>query len=112
VPTPVVHTRLRAPASKMEPAANPAAAAQASPLQAKYGTRVDRESAAELLAARVERAADAAETEKPKAKTKPAPAPKPAQAGDPVTDFLRSRQGKALQREVVRGVFGMLKKRL
>ncbi len=112
VPTPVVHTRLRAPASKMEPAANLAAAAQASPLQAKYGTRVDRESAAELLAARVEQAADAAETEKPKARTEPAPAPKPAKADDPLTDFLHSRQGKALQREVVRGVFGMLKKRL
>ena len=97
----------------MEPAANLAAAAQASPLQTKYGTRVDRESAAELLAARVEQAADAAEPEEPKAKPKPAPAPKPAKAaGDPVTDFLRSRQGKALQREVVRGVFGMLKKRL
>ena len=114
VPTPVVHTRLRAPASKMEPAANLAAATQASPLQARYGTRVDRESAAELLAARVERAADAAVAEKPKAnpKAKRAPAPKPAPAGDPLTDFLKSRQGKALQREVVRGVFGMLKKRL
>ena len=77
---------------------------------------VDRESAAELLAARVERAADhaEAEAEKPEAKTKtkPAPAPKPARAGDPLTDFLHSRQGKALQREVVRGVFGMLKKGL
>jgi len=27
-------------------------------------------------------------------------------------DFLQSRQGKALQREVLRGVFGMLRKRL
>jgi hypothetical protein len=33
-------------------------------------------------------------------------------AGDPVVDFLRSRQGQRLQREVVRGVFGMLRKRL
>ena len=72
VPTPVVHTRLRAPASKMEPASDLEAAAQASPLQAKYGTRVDRESASELLAARVERAADAAEQ-------KPRPTPKKRQ---------------------------------
>ena len=31
---------------------------------------------------------------------------------DALGDFLGSRQGKALQKEVVRGVFGMLKKRL
>ena len=30
----------------------------------------------------------------------------------PLGDFLGSRQGKALQREVVRGVFGLLRKRL
>jgi hypothetical protein len=37
-----------------------------------------------------------------------APVPEPAGIGD----FLNSRQGKALQREVLRGVFGMLRKRL
>jgi hypothetical protein len=31
---------------------------------------------------------------------------------DGVGDFLTSRQGKALQRQVLRGVFGMLRKRL
>ncbi len=113
VPTPVVHTRLRAPASKMEPASGLEAAVQASPLQAKYGTRVDRESASELLAARVEKAADAAEQEPaPAPKKRQSRAPKPKAPSDPLTDFLGSRQGKALQREVVRGVFGMLKKRL
>jgi hypothetical protein len=109
VPTPVVHTRLRAPRSSMEPAPGVDAAAKGSPLFAKYGARLDRESAAELLAARVERAADAADTPAPKRAPRRA-APKPA--GDPLTDFLGSRQGKALQREVVRGVFGMLRKRL
>jgi DNA helicase HerA-like ATPase len=109
VPTPVVHTRLRAPRSSMEPAGGVDAAAKTSPLFVKYGTRLDRESAAELLAARVERSADAVD--------RPAPtrAPKRAArkaADDPLTDFLGSRQGKALQREVVRGVFGMLRKRL
>ena len=29
-----------------------------------------------------------------------------------IGDFLNSRQGKAIQREVIRGVFGMLRKRL
>jgi len=37
-----------------------------------------------------------------------APAPDPGGIGD----FLSSRQGKAIQREVIRGVFGMLRKRL
>ena len=31
---------------------------------------------------------------------------------DSIGDFLRSREGKALQKKVMRGVFGMLKKRL
>ena len=113
VPTPVVHTRLRAPLARMAPADDVAGAAKASPLWAKYGTRVDAESARELLAARLERRAP-----EPRA---PEPEPRPkerkrrakaADPGDPVTDFLRSRQGKALQRQVVRGVFGMLRKRL
>ena len=51
MPTPVVHTRLRAPASRMGPADDVDAAAKASPLLAKYGTRLDPQSAKELLAA-------------------------------------------------------------
>jgi hypothetical protein len=46
------------------------------------------------------------------------PAPKlpkqrraPAPEGG-IGDFLNSRQGKAIEREVIRGVFGMLRKRL
>jgi hypothetical protein len=31
---------------------------------------------------------------------------------DAIGDFLRSREGKALQKKVARGIFGMLKKRL
>src|SRR6201994_1856271 len=52
VPTPVVHTRVSPPASRMGPADDVAALAQASPLWAKYGTRVDNQSAREILAAR------------------------------------------------------------
>ena len=54
VPTPVAHTRLRAPASRMAPADDVDAAAKASPLFAKYGTRTDSQSAREMLAARVD----------------------------------------------------------
>ena len=59
VPTPVVHTRLRAPASRMGPADDVEGAAKASPLFAKYGTRVESESAREKLAARMEAGARA-----------------------------------------------------
>jgi DNA double-strand break repair helicase HerA and related ATPase len=106
VPTPVVHTRLRAPRASMEPVPDVEQRAKSSMLWTKYGTRLERESAAEALAKRVESAPPA-----PDAKTngKPKPAKLPS---DPLTDFLSSRQGKALQREVVRGVFGMLRKRL
>ena len=116
VPTPVVHTRLAAPASRMGPADDVDAAAKASTLYPKYAERVDAVSAREQLAARVSAAAE----EKPAPVDAPPP-PKPehheaAKAGgggvEVVGDFLRSRQGKTLQREVVRGVFGMLRKRL
>ena len=61
VPTPVAHTKLRPPRSRMGPADDVAGAAAASPLQAKYGARLDRESARELLAERLERPAPEAE---------------------------------------------------
>src|SRR6185437_7119446 len=123
VPTPVVHTRMTPPASRMGPADDVEAKAKASSLWAKYGTRVDNESAREILAARM--APPAGETE-------PAQPVRPKQAALPhrqpaaehkeaagamaggvaaVTSFLNSRQGKQLQKEVVRGVFGLLKKK-
>jgi len=131
VPTPVVHTRLRAPQSQMTPIPDMDGAAKASPLFAKYGTRVDAQSAREILAGRMAASsaaaaatptAAAAQPAKPKAKAKPkqpkAPAPKTGQAAaaggalGTLTDLLGSSQGKAIQKEVARGVFGMLKKRL
>src|SRR5581483_10207191 len=67
VPTPVVHTRITPPASRMGPADDVDAAAKASPLWAKYGQRVDNESAREMLATRMAPPAAAAAA--------PAPAP-------------------------------------
>jgi len=60
-PTPVAWTRLRAPQGLMSPTPEPAivSAVSASPLLAKYGTAIDRESAREILAAKMA-AADAA----------------------------------------------------
>jgi DNA helicase HerA-like ATPase len=107
VPTPVVHTRLRAPRSSMSTASGIAAAAAASPLAAKYGTRLEKESAAEQLAKRVQQAP--APADQPSAPKEEA---KPKKASDPLTDFLGSREGKTLQREVIRGAFSLLRKRL
>jgi DNA helicase HerA-like ATPase len=62
-PTPVAWTRLRAPESLMAPAEAAAmqAAVAASPLHAKYAQAVDRESAREQLAAKLEEGARKAE---------------------------------------------------
>jgi uncharacterized protein len=118
VPTPVVHTSLRAPASRMGPADDIEGAARGSALFAKYGTREEAESAREKLAARLE-----------------APEPQPAEAPPPkrptggrkrktkattavgggagaLGELLTSREGKAMQKKVMRGLFGMLKKSL
>jgi DNA helicase HerA-like ATPase len=116
VPTPVVHARLPAPRSRMAPADDVDGTAKASPLYPKYGTRVDAQSAREILAARLEQAAPQAPAPKPPPAPKAPRAPKPPRAPESPTeqlaDFLGSRQGKALQKQVMRGVFGMLKKRL
>ena len=114
VPTPVVHTRMRAPRSSMEPAPDLEARATASPFTSKYGTRIDRESARELLEERLERSAEPAKSEGPVRKPVGRPKPKPdgKGSGDAIADFLRSREGKRIQRQVMRGVFGMLRKRL
>ena len=115
MPTPVVHTRLRAPSSRMGPADDVAAVAAASPLAAKYAERVDPESARELLAERVERRAQARDDTPAPKKSGPVrkrAAPRSSGGGDPLTDLLGSRAGRQIQREVVHGVFGMLRKRL
>jgi uncharacterized protein len=109
VPTPVVHTKLRGPLAHMGPADDVDGAAKVSPLYARYGTRVDRESARELLAARIEQR-EPEPAEEPVLKRKEAE--RREGGGDPLTDFLTSRQGKAVQREVIRGMFGLLRKRL
>jgi DNA helicase HerA-like ATPase len=115
VPTPVVHTRLRAPGSRMGPADDVDGAAKTSPLYSKYGTRRDAESAREQLAARIaeQDEAEPAEPKAPRGRKREPKAPPPKTGGaDVIGDFLTSREGKALQKKVMRGVFGMLKKRL
>jgi hypothetical protein len=131
VPTPVVHTKMTPPASRMGPADDIEATAKASPLWAKYGQRVDNESAREMLAARMAPpaaaagapppppAGDAGATptapqgpSAPQVQAEPADVAAAGGAMATVSAFLKSKEGKRLEKQVVRGVFGLLKKNL
>jgi DNA helicase HerA-like ATPase len=126
-PTPVAWTRLRAPESLMSPT-DPAAmqaTVAASPRNAKYATVVDRESARELLAAKLEAgaqkaAADQAAEEQAKAEAKAAKdAAKKSGSSSRrrtheeegvVTQVVKSSAFKQFMRtaaaEIARGMFG------
>ncbi|MFD2674173.1 helicase HerA-like domain-containing protein [Gulosibacter bifidus] len=138
-PSPVAWTRMRAPQGSMDPTpmAQIQAAVQASPLLAKYGTPVDPESAAEILAKKINNAAAAARAEE----TAAAEAEAQAKAAENeaariereirerdtsrstrsrtsvrreksiIEEIASSRTGKTVIREVVRTVFGSLLKR-
>ncbi|WP_139979284.1 helicase HerA-like domain-containing protein [Nocardioides litoris] len=122
-PTPVAWTRLRAPESLMGPS-DPAAmeaAVTASPRHAKYAAAVDRESAREVLAARLEAGAAAAgsEPEPARAPRKEAPrrpskrvvAEEPGLVHDVVTSAAFRDLLRTATREVVRGMFGTGRRR-
>jgi DNA helicase HerA-like ATPase len=106
VPTPVVHTKIRAPRSKMQAADDVDGAAKASALFVKYGTRVDSQSAREMLAARLEQPGTAPTEEHKKA------AKASGGGAGAIGDFLKSSTGRQIEREVVRGLFGLLSKSL
>jgi DNA helicase HerA-like ATPase len=94
-PTPVAWTRLRAPRSLMGQidAAAQTAAVKASPLDAKYGTPVDRDSAYERLQAKL-------------APAQTAPAPGPGPKKDDPPEHHSSGRGKATAAAGVGGVLG------
>ena len=132
-PTPVAWTRLRAPESLMGPADPGAmtATVDASPLKPKYAEAIDRESAREKLAAKLEAGAAAARTEqqqpgaadqhigypdgaKPRKTTKRSSKRAP-QKDDVVGDIMKSPMARDLARtatrEILRGVFGVGRRR-
>jgi uncharacterized protein len=111
VPTPVVHTRMRPPHARMGPADHLDAVAKASPLFAKYGTRMDSQSAREMLAERLEQAAGAPDPSPSSGRRKKA-AEATGGGADALGDFLGSSTGRTIQREIVRGLFGLLRRRL
>ena len=111
VPTPVVHTRIRPPRARMGPADDVDGVARASPLYVKYGTRLDNQSARELLAERLEQAAEASD-EKPEPGRGKKAADAAGGGADAIGDFLKSSTGRTIQRELVRGLFGLLRRRI
>ena len=142
-PTPVAWTRLRAPRGSMSPTPPETmkATVAASPLLAQFGTIVDRESAREILAAKMDAAAAATaatataatnakaaeqaqadmaraqrewerEAAKGRAKTPAAPRRTTTKKQpNVVEEVLGSRAGQTVVREVLRGIFGTLKRR-
>jgi hypothetical protein len=111
VPTPVVHSKIPAPRSRMAPSDGVEAAAKASPLYAKYGTRTESQSAREMLAARIAAPPVTGASPKPTQEHKDAASATGGGAAA-IGKFLASKQGQRVEREVVRGVFGLLKKSL
>jgi uncharacterized protein len=124
-PTPVAWTRLRAPQSLMAPtdAAVIGEAVQRSPLAAKYGEPVDRESAYERLAKRLQAPAPAPQPEPvPAPKPEPAPAPAPRRErpeestvekivkSPAFRSFTRSA-ATVIGREITRSLFGTARRR-
>jgi uncharacterized protein len=105
-PTPVVATRLIPPASRMAPITPEELQGDVreSSLLAEYGKSIDRESAREILAARMATSAVPDEPEKPVSTRRTM-----AQAaGAAVVGALSSSIGRTVGREVVRGIFGLL----
>jgi hypothetical protein len=107
----------------MSPVDDIAGPARASPLYARYGTAIDTQSAREILAARMaQSSAAAAAAARPRRRNRPGrrrPGRRPdqpearraaARSAPSVTCWRRAR-ARAIEKEVVRGVFGMLKKR-
>ncbi|MBA3498307.1 MAG: DUF853 family protein [Gemmatimonadales bacterium] len=117
-PTPVVATRLIPPGSRMAPLTPDELQAdiRQSALVAEYGEAVDRESAREMLAARMTRTQPLPPASAP---AEPAPAAPPAGAGraaktvarvasGALVGALSSTIGRTVGREIIRGVFGLL----
>ncbi|HNA98043.1 MAG TPA: DUF853 family protein [Marmoricola sp.] len=112
-PTPVAWTRLRAPQSLMG-TANPEVMNQtvaASTLHPKYATPVDRESARELLAKRLEAGAEQAQQEAPKPRSRSSAKAEKSVVEQVVKSTAFRQVMRTAAREIVRGVFGTARRR-
>jgi uncharacterized protein len=121
-PTPVAWTRMRAPQSLMAPSPPTTVAAEvaASPLNGKYATAVDRQSAYEMLAAKLAQAAPPPAAPKQPAPKQPADKARPAKQEESTVErvvkssafksFTRSA-ATVIGREITRSIFGVGRKR-
>jgi DNA helicase HerA-like ATPase len=104
-PTPVVATRLIPPGSRMGPLTSEELQAdiRESTLLAEYGKAIDRESAREILAARMARTV-------PEVPARQGTSPQQPGKGmaDIARDVAKSPVGRTVVREVMRGLFGLL----
>ncbi len=110
VPTPVAATRVYPPASRMDVLTpdERAAVISISPLAPKYGQRVDRESAEEILAARLD--GDMARVEEVIIHADPAPPRRETpRRDDSLTGQFNDVLHSPVAREMVKGIFGMLR---
>lgn len=104
-PTPLVATRMIPPSSLMAPIpeSDRADRIRRSPLAPEYGRPVDRESAREILLARAPVAASAGGEASASRGTSTAPT-----VADSLGKVINSPLGRAVGRELVRGIFGVL----
>jgi len=110
VPTPVFPTRLIPPASRMGPLTPEELQADVnqSSLLGEYGKTVDRESAREMLAARMAKTTPAPLPQRESAPQRQAPGRVAKTAGGALIGALSATIGRTVGREIIRGVFGML----
>jgi len=115
-PTPVVATLLPPPMSLMGPIPDEAidARVRASALHDEYAKAVNRESARELLAARAQEEGRAAPPAAPVPRAPSGRTPRPGRPAEPPTaageigKALTTPMARAIGRELVRGLFGVL----
>jgi DNA helicase HerA-like ATPase len=105
-PTPVVAARFIPPASRMAPLTPEELQAdiRQSGLMAEYGKTLDRESAREILAARMARTAPQEEETVPERSGRQ----RDKSMADVARDAVSSPVGRTVVREVMRGLFGLL----
>ena len=121
VPTPVVATRLIPPGSRMGPLTPEELVAEIreSPLQEEYGKAIDRESAREMLARRLEQTGSGVAGREDETARKPEKAEAGTgrsgrganvakAAGAAIVGALTTKIGRTVGRELVRGIFGLL----
>jgi len=113
VPTPLAHTFMASPRSRMDVLSNAeiAALVARSALTARYNNSVDRESAYEMLEARLEAAAGQALPEhKASGEGSPASRRTAREEKSWLEKAMASSAGKQVQRSIVRTLFGVIQK--